>query len=270
MISKKTYIPAKPRNKKLVNVSSGGGIGRSDISGVVENSHEHPNKVVIDQILQQHLDVLGVLSIVDGNLKIDANAYSTGELSAYGIGSGGSSGGGVDLLQAWTDYDSTKDNWAVKAGLLVPFYTDATSRLSALEGGAALSLSTVGTGNGIANITKSGTVLTVTKSNFAELDVNGKVLSSQLPSYVDDVLEYVNMAAFPATGETGKIYIAQDSNKTYRWSGTAYVEISASLALGETSSTAYRGGERLLMITHKPNIRQSSTVQVLSRRTVRR
>ena len=75
----------------------------------------------------------------------------------------------------------------------------------------------------------------------AELDSNGKIPSTQLPSYVDDVLEYASVSAFPATGETGKIYVALDTNKTYRWSGTAYVEISASLALGETSSTAYRG-----------------------------
>ena len=71
--------------------------------------------------------------------------------------------------------------------------------------------------------------------------VDGKVPAAQLPAYVDDVLEYEDLAHFPATGETGKIYIAQDTNKTYRWSGTGYVEISESLALGETSSTAYRG-----------------------------
>lgn len=75
----------------------------------------------------------------------------------------------------------------------------------------------------------------------AELDSNGKVPSSQLPSYVDNVLSYASQSAFPATGETGKIYIAEDTNKTYRWSGSAYAEISESLALGETSSTAYRG-----------------------------
>ena len=75
----------------------------------------------------------------------------------------------------------------------------------------------------------------------AELDANGMVPSVQLPSYVDDVLECASMSAFPATGESGKIYVALDTNKTYRWSGSAYVEISESLALGETSSTAYRG-----------------------------
>lgn len=75
----------------------------------------------------------------------------------------------------------------------------------------------------------------------AELDGSGHVLSSQLPAYVDDVVEYANMAALPGTGESGKIYVTLDNNLTFRWSGSAYVEISASLALGETSSTAYRG-----------------------------
>lgn len=57
--------------------------------------------------------------------------------------------------------------------------------------------------------------------------VSGKVPSSQLPSYVDDVLEYANFASLPVTGETGKIYVTLDSNKTYRWSGTSYTEISS-------------------------------------------
>lgn len=77
--------------------------------------------------------------------------------------------------------------------------------------------------------------------NYATLDSEGKVPAAQLPSYVDDVLEYASKTAFPAKGETGKIYVALDSNLTYRWSGTAYVEISPSIALGETSSTAYAG-----------------------------
>ena len=78
-------------------------------------------------------------------------------------------------------------------------------------------------------------------NGVAELDSAGKVPSSQLPSFVDDVLEYNSTSAFPATGESGKIYVAIDTNKTYRWGGSEYVEISESLALGETSSTAYRG-----------------------------
>lgn len=71
--------------------------------------------------------------------------------------------------------------------------------------------------------------------------VGGKVPAAQLPSFVDDVLEYDTMSSFPASGETGKIYVAKDTNLTYRWSGTQYVEISPSLALGETATTAYPG-----------------------------
>lgn len=75
----------------------------------------------------------------------------------------------------------------------------------------------------------------------ATLSNSGQIPASQLPSYVDDVLEYDNKSAFPETGETGKIYVTKDTNLTYRWTGSAYTEISKSLALGETNSTAYAG-----------------------------
>lgn len=65
-------------------------------------------------------------------------------------------------------------------------------------------------------------------NGIATLDGSGKVPSAQLPSYVDDVLEYANLAAFPVSGSTGLIYVALDTNKTYRWSGSAYIEISPS------------------------------------------
>lgn len=83
--------------------------------------------------------------------------------------------------------------------------------------------------------------------------VDGKVPSSQLPSFVDDVLEFAAQSNFPAAGEAGKIYVAQDTNKTYRWGGSAYVEISASLALGETSATAYRGDHGKIAYDHSQN-----------------
>lgn len=78
-------------------------------------------------------------------------------------------------------------------------------------------------------------------SGLAELDGTGKVPSSQLPSYVDDVLEFLTRDDFPLTGESGKIYINLADNTTYRWGGSTYVAIGSSLSLGETSSTAYRG-----------------------------
>lgn len=79
---------------------------------------------------------------------------------------------------------------------------------------------------------------------------NTTIPSSLLPSYVDDVLEYTAKSSFPSTGETGKIYVDKTTNLTYRWSGSAYVEISPSLALGTTSSTAYRGDYGNAAYTH--------------------
>ena len=76
--------------------------------------------------------------------------------------------------------------------------------------------------------------------NKADL-VGGKVPASQLPAYVDDILEFANFAAFPLVGETSKLYVTLDTNLTYRWSGSAYTEVSKSLALGITSTTAFRG-----------------------------
>ena len=87
-------------------------------------------------------------------------------------------------------------------------------------------------------------------NGIATLDSNGRVPSTQLPSYVDDIIEgylYNNTLYEEDTytteiiGETGKIYVDLSTNKTYRWGGSNYIEISESLALGETSSTAYRG-----------------------------
>ena len=103
--------------------------------------------------------------------------------------------------------------------------------------------------NGTANqgLTANGGVFDLTTK--ADLE-NGKVPATQLPSYVDDVLEFANLASFPATGESGKIYIAIDTNLTYRWGGSSYVVMTSSLALGETSSTAYRGDNGKLAYEH--------------------
>ena len=76
---------------------------------------------------------------------------------------------------------------------------------------------------------------------LAELDESGRVPSSQLPSYVDDVINVATYSQLPNPGESGKIYITEDTNLTYRWSGSGYAEISPSLALGTTAETAGRG-----------------------------
>lgn len=106
---------------------------------------------------------------------------------------------------------------------------------------------------------KLDTSLKGAANGVAELDANGKVLTSQLPSFVDDVIEAENFAVLPTEGETGKIYVTLDNNKTYRWSGSAYVEISASLALGETDSTAYRGDRGKIAYDHATDANKISS-----------
>ena len=98
-------------------------------------------------------------------------------------------------------------------------------------------------------------------NGVASLGADGKVPSTQLPSYVDDVLEgYVSddlkkfykdsAKSSEYTGETGKIYVDMNNNKTYRWSGSTYVVISETLALGITASTAFAGDKGLVAYNH--------------------
>ena len=80
--------------------------------------------------------------------------------------------------------------------------------------------------------------------------VSGKIPASQLPSYVDDVIEVILYTDLPSEGEAGKIYVVKNTNLTYRWTGTDYTEISKSLAIGETDSTAYRGDRGKIAYDH--------------------
>lgn len=157
------------------------------------------------------------------DIKDNVSGYITAQttLAGYGITDAKIQDGVITLgsnsitpLTSFTETDPTVPSWAKAASK--PTYT-------ATEVGA-ISTSVKGAANGV-----------------AELDANGLVPSSQLPSYVDDVLEYDAKSSFPSTGETGKIYVDISTNLTYRWGGSAYVEISPSLALGTTSSTAFRG-----------------------------
>jgi len=123
----------------------------------------------------------------------------------------------------------------------------STSQQAALDGKANVSHT-----HSIANVTGLQTALDGKQpvGSYATLDGTGKVPSSQLPSFVDDVLEFANLAAFPATGESGKIYTALDNGKIYRWGGSTYVEISAAPgstdAVPEGSSNLYFTAARAL------------------------
>ena len=99
------------------------------------------------------------------------------------------------------------------------------------------------------NVSKKGAA-----NGYASLDASAKVPSAQLPSFVDDVIEAASFADLPTTGVSGVIYVTKDTNLTYRWGGSAYVEISQSLALGETSATAYRGDRGKTAYDHSQDV----------------
>ena len=118
-----------------------------------------------------------------------------------------------------------------------------TSDLGELASKDALTATDVGLGN-VTNDAQVKRSEMGEANGVATLDGTGKVPASQLPGFVDDVESHENRTSFPEEGEDGKIYIDKETNKQYRWDGESdYVEISSSLALGESASTAYAGNK---------------------------
>lgn len=141
----------------------------------------------------------------------------------------------ADLQTVWTN---SMKPWIMGAFIAVTAVAEGATPKLVLQDGTLLEQSTFQPAGSYVLATEKGAA-----SGVATLDDNGLVPSSQLPSYVDDVIEAANFAALPAEGEGGKIYVTLDNNKTYRWGGSAYAEISASIALGETAGTAYEGSK---------------------------
>ena len=138
------------------------------------------------------------------------------------IGNGNLDTSAQDLVSAINEVKSTAD--AAVEGTA----PDATTTVAGISERAtdseALAMSAADLTLSPANLAAVRNV----NNGFAGLDGTGKVAAAQLPGYVDDVVEYANLAAFPATGATGIMYVALDSSRTYRWGGSSYVEISAS------------------------------------------
>ena len=182
--------------------------------------------------LQTPRTINGVLFDGTQNITLpEAVAYSLPTASASVLG-GIKVGSGLaisnSVLSVGTLNQSTTGNAATASKLQAARTISLTGNVTgstSFDGSANVSLTTSITGLGAAN-------------GIATLDSNGQVPSTQLPSYVDDVLEYTNVAAFPATGETGKIYVETAGNTTYRWGGTGYVKITS----GEVSSVAGKTG----------------------------
>ena len=141
----------------------------------------------------------------------------------------------ADFQTVWTN--SIKP-WILAGFIAVTAVADGATPKLVLQDGTLIDQSTFQQAGSYVLASEKGA-----NSGVATLDATGKVPASQLPSFVDDVIEAANFAALPAEGEGGKIYVTLDDNKSYRWGGTAYAEISASVALGETQGTAYEGSK---------------------------
>lgn len=159
---------------------------------------------------------------------------------------------GMELATGMIYYDIAKNSLMiyVNANIWVPILEAvnmlmATSNLADLpdKAEARTNLDVMSTSEVEAQIQVDIAAIKGQPLGLAELDANGLVPASQLPSYVDDVLEYTNLSAFPAVGESGKIYIALDTNKAYRWSGSTYVYITS----GAVDSVAGKTGVVVLV-----------------------
>lgn len=127
--------------------------------------------------------------------------------------------------------------------------SDLSSAVTVAKGGTgATTAAAARTNLGAAAASHSHAAADITSVNASA--ITGTIAQANLPSYVDDVVEYDGTSNFPTTGETGKIYTDTSTNKIYRWGGSSYVVISDTIALGETSSTAYRGDRGATAYTH--------------------
>lgn len=160
--------------------------------------------------------------------------------------------------------DLTNDDNVVKDANYVHtdnnFTTTLKNKLDGIEDGAeANTVDSVNNKTGDVTITLNelgGIPATEkgTASGIATLDANGKVPAGQLPSYVDDVIEGT-LATFPNPGESGKIYVDTETNKSYRWSGTTYVEISQATIHKYVGTITGDGSATSFTITHSLNTR---------------
>jgi len=217
-----------------------GGIPDSDLASVFLKNHHS----LVGYATEAWVEAKGYITSLAGYATqawVEAKGYLTEHQSLADY-----------ATKAWVEakgYITSLSGYATEAWVEAKGYLTSHQSLAAYRTASA---------QDIIDNSKLSASLKGANNGVAELDATGKVPSSQLPSFVDDVLEYPTLSDFPTTGETGKIYIAIDTNKTYRWSGTIYTEISASIALGETSSTAYRGDRGKTAYDHS----QNSTVHV--------
>ena len=188
--------------------------GLAGTAGLLRKTAANTWELDTNVYLTAHPTVAGASANIDNSgltfiqdLKFDSFGHAIGSTSVA-IQDASTSQKGVVQLSSATN--STSETTAATSAAVKAAYDLAAAAIPATEKGAA---------NGV-----------------AALGSDGKVPASQLPSYVDDVLEFADLASFPATGVTEKIYVALDTNKIYRWSGSVYIEISPTAGNADTAT----------------------------------
>ena len=165
-------------------------------------------------------------------------------------------------LNSFTEKDPTVPSWAKQ--LTKPTYTKEEIGLGLVDNKSSdMILSELSKSDIVEKLGYIPLNPTVVgqSSGVASLDDTGKIPESQLPSYIDDVLEFDKLSELPRPGESGKIYIVKENNISYRWGGADYVSMASDLALGETSSTAFRGDLGKIAYDHSQEPHAPSNAQ---------
>jgi hypothetical protein len=121
-------------------------------------------------------------------------------------------------------------NTTGNAATATKFQTSRSINGTAFDGTSDIVINAVDTTARIASSEKG------VANGVATLDSGGLIPSSQLPSFVDDVLEYPNFGSFPGTGLAAKIYVSEDDSKIYRWTGTQYLEVSRTAGTADAAT----------------------------------
>ena len=211
--------------EKLAGIAEGATANIGTITGITMNGASKGTSGVVDlgTVITEHQDISGKVDKVEGK-GLSTNDYTDAEKTKLaGVAEGATAN--VGTITGITMNGASKGtSGVVDLGTVITQHQDISGKVDVSEKGEA---------NGI-----------------AELDENGKVPAAQLPGFVDDVVDgyYYNNKFYKEStheteipGEAGKVYIDVSTNITYRWSGSTFVPIGSDLALGETSSTAYRG-----------------------------
>lgn len=229
--------------------TAGTGLGLSSNSFSILNGGVGQNQLADDSVSNSKLidGAVGTAKIANGAVTADKLAEGViPEISKVTLGSLGVTATAQELnyTDGVTSNIQTQLNGKAAASHTHDdrYYTESeTDDILAAKANTSHTHSAANITSGTLALDRIPTITDAKIQGMSASKLAGTIPQANLPSYVDDVLEYNGKANFPEKGESGKIYVDISTNRTYRWGGSSYVEISSSLALGTTSGTAFRG-----------------------------